>query len=67
MQLYDYNGSDAQKWRFYSAGNGFYYIRNKLNKSEFCLDVDGRKKTNRSNVQVYKSNQTDAQKWKLKK
>lgn len=30
ISLYTYDGSDAQMFRFYDAGNGFYYIKNKL-------------------------------------
>ena len=60
--LYQSNNSDAQLWRFYSAGNGYYTMMNKLG----CyLDVDGGIAKNGRNVLVYTKNDTNAQKWKL--
>ena len=62
VQLYDWNGSDAQLWQFYSAGNGYYYIKNKLG---YYLDVSGAFTSDGTNIQVYQWNGTNAQKWKL--
>lgn len=62
VQLYRYNGSDAQKWRFYSVGGGYYTIMNKIG----CyLDVTGGSAKNNTNVQVHTYNGTNAQQWKL--
>lgn len=62
VQLYRYNGSDAQKWRFYSTGGGYYTIMNKIG----CyLDVTGGSAKNNTNVQVHTYNGTNAQQWKL--
>lgn len=64
VSLYQYNKSDAQLWRFYPAGNGYYTMMNKLG----CfLDVDGGIAQNGRNVMVYTGNGTNAQKWKLTK
>ena len=64
VSLYQYNGSDAQLWRFYSTGNGYYTVMNKLG----CyLDVAGGVAQNDRNVLVYTGNGTNAQKWKLTK
>ena len=40
LQGYDYNGTDAQLWRFESMGDGSYIIHSKLNDS-FVWDVWG--------------------------
>ncbi len=61
VQLYTYNGTDAQLWRFQTAENGYVYIQNKLG---YYLDVDGAKTANNTNVLVYTKNGTNAQKWK---
>lgn len=62
VQQYDYNGSDAQLFRFYDAGNGYCYIKSKLG----CyVDVNGGINVNNTNVQIYTFNATTAQKWKL--
>lgn len=62
VQQYDYNGSDAQLFRFYDAGNGYCYIKSKLG----CyVDVNGGINANNTNVQIYTFNATTAQKWKL--
>lgn len=62
VQLYDWNGTDAQLWQFYDAGNGYYYVKNKLG---YYLDVSGGQTGNGTNVQVYEGNATNAQMWKL--
>ena len=63
VQLYAYNGTKAQLWCFENAGNGYYYIKNKLG---YYLDVSGARTTNGTNVQVYSRNKSNAQKFKLK-
>lgn len=62
VQLYSYNGSDAQLWRFVAVDNEYYYIQNKLG---YYLDVDGGRTENNTNVQVFSKNATNSQKWKL--
>ncbi|MBR4027041.1 MAG: RICIN domain-containing protein [Lachnospiraceae bacterium] len=62
VQLYEWNGSDAQLWQFYNAGNGYYYIKNKLG---YYLDVSGGFTADGTNVQVHEWNGTNAQKWKI--
>lgn len=32
VQMYSWNGTDAQLWRFVSTGNGSYYIISKTGK-----------------------------------
>lgn len=63
VQLYQYNGTDAQLWKIESAGDGYYYLKNKLG---YYLDVSGGSANNGSNIQVYSFNRTKAQKFKLR-
>lgn len=62
IQLYDWNGTDAQLWKFYNAGNNCYYIKNKLG---YYIDVYQGKTSNGANVQVYQLNYGINQKWQL--
>lgn len=57
-----YNATDNQLWSFESAGNGYYYIKS---KTGFYLDVNGASNANKTNIQVWTGNNTNAQKWKL--
>ena len=63
---YKYNGTHAQLWQFFDAGNGNYYIRSALG---YYLDLYGADTTNGNKIYVYdlnaegrRSNQT----WQLK-
>ena len=59
---YEPNGTNAQLFRFYDAGNGYCYIKSKLG----CyVDVAGANNTNNTNVWMVSFNGTNAQKWKL--
>lgn len=58
------NGTDAQKWAFQDAGDGYYYIVPKVNTG-LRLDVDNAKSTDGTNVKLWTANQNSAQKWKL--
>ena len=62
VQLYGRNGTKAQRWKFYSAGNGYYYILNELG---YFLDARGGAYANGTQIQVYEFNATAAQKWAL--
>ena len=62
VKLASWNGTYAQLWRFFDAGDGYYYIQNKLG---YYLDVSGAKIGNGTDIQVYTQNKTNAQKWKL--
>ncbi len=64
IQLWEYNGSDAQLWRFYSAGNGNYFIKNKLG---YYIDISGGKSKEGANIHVYSYHSGKAQQWKLTK
>ena len=64
VQLYGYNGSDAQLWRVSHDGEGYITFTNV--KSGKVLDLNGGSVTNGRNIQQYDSNGTKAQKWVLK-
>lgn len=63
VQLYEDNGSNAQKFVFTRQSDGYYTIKN-VNSGKM-LDCFGAGKTNGSNVQQYTSNSTAAQRWKV--
>lgn len=62
VQVYENNGTAAQKWQVkYNAQDGTYTIINP--NREFSLDVLNGGTGNMSNVQMYRQNGTSAQKW----
>ena len=63
VQQYQLNRSEAQKFRFIDAGQGYYYIQNV--GSNLVLDVQGGVARAGTNVWQYTKNNTDAQKWRL--
>ena len=65
LQIYQSNGTNAQKFTVKYLNNGYYTIES-VNSGK-VLDVDDAKKTQGTNVQQYDSNNTDAQKWTIKK
>lgn len=65
IQLYERNGTAAQKWQIKSNNDGTYTLTNP--KSGRVLDVASAGTSNGTNVQLYESNGTCAQKWKIEK
>ena len=65
LQIYQSNGTNAQKFKVKYLNNGYYTIES-VNSGK-VLDVDDAKKKQETNVQQYDSNNTDAQKWTIKK
>ena len=63
VQLYEDNGTNAQKFRFTRQADGSYIICN-VNSGK-VLDCAGAGKTNGTNIQQYTSNGTAAQRWKV--
>lgn len=63
VQIYDYNGTDAQRFYFSSVGNGYYVISNKT--SGKVLDVNGESKKSGTNVQQWDYKFGDHQIWKV--
>ena len=68
VQLYSRNGTAAQRFKLVTATatipNGTYTIRTAKSTAQ-VLDVKSASMVNGGNVQVYGSNNTGAQKWKL--
>ena len=61
VQLYESNGSSAQRWQFTEDENGYLTIKNV--GSQKVLDVYCGLKANGTNIQQYDSNNSYAQKW----
>lgn len=61
VHLYEFNGGLNQQWKLEQDSNGFMKLSCLGNG--LCLDVDGAGKNNGTNVQVYASNNTDAQRF----
>lgn len=74
INLLTANESSAQKFKFINTeidetlatfSNGYYTINSSLNNSK-VLDVTSGRKSNGTNIQLYSSNNTNAQIWYLK-
>ncbi|MGI6020038.1 MAG: RICIN domain-containing protein [Lachnospiraceae bacterium] len=61
VDIYNANGTDAQKWTFKKNNDGTYMIINP--GSGKALDVYGGSAADGANVQIYTANNTSAQKW----
>lgn len=61
LQIYDQNGTRAQKFIVHDLGNGFVTIENA--NSRHYLDVESGSTANAANVQQYRNNGTMAQSW----
>lgn len=61
VQLYGWNDTDAQKYRFAEVGNGVYQITNV--KSGKLVEIAGGAMGNGGTVQQYAANGTQAQRW----
>ncbi|MEB8676911.1 phosphatidylinositol-specific phospholipase C domain-containing protein [Bacillus cereus] len=55
---------DEHYWILEDVGEGYYLIKN-YKKPDLVLDIDGGKTNDFTNIQVYKRNGTNAQKFKL--
>lgn len=70
IQLGDYSKKNNQIWTFYKAGqhieNGIYEIQS-FSKQNLVLDIQNgaERAKNETNIQLYESNQTNAQKWQV--
>lgn len=68
VDLYRYNGTDAQLWKLRDLGKGLYTIISKLSEGldyDLVLDIADGKTTNGANLQLYRSNGSAAQKFYL--
>jgi len=62
LHIWPYNGGAAQRWRLYSDGNGYYYLRSDLGK---YLDVKNASSASGTPVWMYPYNGSVAQKFRL--
>ena len=65
IQLFQYNGTKAQKWQITGLNNGYYKISSFLDLGK-VLDVAGAGKLNGTNLQLHQDNSTNAQEWIIK-
>lgn len=71
IQVYDNNGTNAQKFKLTLVDNeksieeGEYIIYSALNSSK-AIDISGASKATEANVQLYQSNNTNAQRFNVK-
>ena len=65
IQLYDSNGTEAQRWRIQSNGDGTYTVVNPATGK--VLDVAAGSRVDGGNIQLYDSNGTCAQRWQIAK
>ena len=63
MWQYEANGTNSQKWQIVKNPNGSYSIISKLNN--LYLDIQNGNISNGANVQVYESNGSNAQQFKI--
>ncbi|MBR4319792.1 MAG: RICIN domain-containing protein, partial [Oscillospiraceae bacterium] len=64
VQQWATHSGNNQKWYLKEAGNGYYYVVSCANTNNY-LDVNGAGNKNGTNVQIYPSNGTNAQKFKF--
>ena len=50
IQQWSYNGSDAQKFKFVSLGDGYYYILTGASSYKSCVDIDSGSSSDGTNV-----------------
>lgn len=65
VQIYDFNGSNSQKWTLTDEGNGLYSLTSAVGSGGKSLDVYGGFSSDRDTVDIYSSNGTYAQKFLL--
>ena len=64
IQIFERNGTEAQKFYIIYRGYGWYSIHSAIN-SNYCLDVNDGKSENGTNIQLYSFNDSDAQLFKF--
>lgn len=63
INLYDSNGTSAQRWDIIYRGQSQFTI--KAIDSDYCMDIYGGLPWNKNNIQLYMCNNTTAQRFKL--
>ena len=65
IQIYNDNGSNAQKWSLNLESDGSYTLQPACSDDKVMDVTDGKINTNGANIQLYKDNNTAAQKFKI--
>jgi len=67
VQQWGSNGTDVHDiWKFYSAGNGYYYIASCVGDGgTYVLDIAGKKTANGTNIDIYNYNGGENQKFMI--
>ena len=63
LQLWDSNGTDAQKWRLTHVGGGVYQISSMLGNK--AVDLANASTSNATGIQIWTPNSTCAQGWQV--
>lgn len=64
------SGAGNQRWKIEKMPDNYYKLTTKASYAEsikYCLDVDGANGSSGTNVQIYRDNSNDAQRWRLDK
>ena len=64
IQIWEYNGTNAQKFYLKDRGNGYVSIHSALNRN-YCIDILNSGTHNFNKIQLWENNGTNAQKFKL--
>ena len=65
IQINEYSEKDTQLWEIEAQSDGSYTISSKVDTGK-CFDVAGGSINNRTNIQLYNKNSTNAQKWYIR-
>ena len=66
VQQYEWNGTNAQKWKVIKNSDGTYTFLSAGNNT-YALDLYAGQAVENGNLDIYRTNGTKAQKWKLTK
>ena len=65
IRQWDYNGSEAQKFRFVSTGDGYYYILTGASGYTGCIDVNEGSAADGTNIQQWQYGNGEMQKYRI--
>ena len=65
IRQWSYNGSDAQKFKFVSTGDGYYYILTGATSYKKCVDVDGGSSKDGTNIMQWSYWGGEMQKYRI--
>lgn len=67
MEIYTFNGGDAQLFKFIKHDDGSYTVLTKVSGDSSCIEVVSAEKDSGSNIQQWECNDHDCQKWFIEK